>query len=197
MSKEPTDKKLSMFYPRTKNGLLSDYPELKKVDIFTKVNKFELLFAWYFACKASPFMYEEDDRKRTELALIESHGKNADALKSTYSAGNYPEKLRIAIGEMRRFEIGPRIRAKMMTEKIMQNYELLVDVNIKTEFLNKDSEVDWTKKKAYIDACAVISRNMSTLINQAEGGFGITEKEDGDFIELNAEDLIEQFHDTH
>jgi len=197
MSKQPPNKQFSMFYPRTKNGLLSDYPELKRVEIFTKLNRFDLLFAWYFACKASPFAYEESDKIRTELSLVETYGKKADELRGAFMAGNFDDKLRVGIVEMRRFEIGPRIRAKMMTEKIMENYEKLIDVNLKSEFLNKDGEVDWTKKKAYIDACSTISKSIPLLINQAEGGFGISEKEEGDFIEINAEDLIEQFHDNN
>lgn len=195
---EIINKTYSMFYPKTKAGILVDYPELKKHEIFTKINKFELLFAWYFACKASPFDYEEDVREKTILALRESFGdKKAVKLKETFLAGNFSEKLRAAIVEMRKFQIGPRIRAKIMTEKIMSNYEKLIDIDVDTEFKGKEGEgEDWTKKKAYIDSCAKISLTIPMLINQAEGGFGVTEIEEGETVEIEAQDLIDIFHES-
>jgi len=197
MIKTEDTKKLSMFYPKSKQGLLNDYPELKKIDVFKKVNKSELLFVWFYACKASPFAGEELDRVRIEKSVLEAFGqRTADKLRGSYIAGNYSEKIRNAINEMRKFEFGPRVRAKMMIEKIMGNYESLVDIDPETEFKDKDQEEDWTKKKAYIDSCAKISSVLPTLINQAEGGFGITEKEGGDEVVIDNDDLMDEFHEN-
>lgn len=187
-------KRLSMFYPETKKGILLDYPELAKRDAFRNLSRSEALFVWYYACKASPFKYEEDDKEKIELSLEQSFGKKADAVRNTYIAGNFSEKVKTAIAEMRTFEIGPRIRSKMMIEKIMSNYEKLVDVNVSMDFLNKDGETDWTKKKAYIDSCSTISKTLPALISQSEGGFGISEKEDADILEISSSELIESFH---
>ena len=194
---EEQGKRYSMFYPKTKRGLLSDYPELKKIESFSKLSRAELLFVWYYACKASPFYGEENDEVRVKKALKESFGKTAGLdITSRYVAGNFVDKIRTAITEISRFEPGPRIRAKMMVEKILANYEKLIDVNVngKVEFTNKDGEIDWSKKKAYIDACNTVSKALPTLITQSEGGFGITEVEEGETIELNSEDLIDVFH---
>ena len=38
---------------------------------------------------------------------------------------------------------------------------------------------------------------MGTLVSQAEGDFGVTEVDEGDVGELDAEDLIEQFHESN
>lgn len=191
-------KKLSMFYPKTKKGLLIDYPELKKIEAFVGMNKNELLFSWYYGCKSSPFDYEEDSKVKAEKSFIEAFGsKQKEGLESSYIAGNFPEKVRVAITEMQKFEIGPRVRSKIMIEKIMTNYEQLVDIDVKTEFKDKDDEEDWSKKKAYIDSCAKISSTLPTLINQAEGGFGITEKEEGDVKELDSSSIIDTFHENN
>jgi hypothetical protein len=187
-------KKLSMFYPSTKKGILLDYPELAKRDSFRTLSRSEILFVWYYACKSSPFNKEEDDKIKIEASLVQAFGKKAKAVRSTYMAGNMGEKVKTAITEMRTFEIGPRIRAKLMVEKIMSNYEKLVDVNLEEDFKNKDGEIDWTKKKAYIDASSTISKTLPALIGQSEGGFGISEKEDGDILEISSADLIETFH---
>jgi len=196
MTKEEI-RKLSMFYPKTKRGLLVDYPELEKIDVFRSMNKQELLFAWYFGCRSSPFEREEDIKIKVEKCLVESYGERlSETLKGKYIAGNFPDKLREGIAQMQKFQIGPRVRSKMMVEKIMSNYAKLIEIDVKTEFLNKDKEEDWTKKKAYIDSCAKISATLPILINQSEGGFGIIEKEDGEVIELESENLIDEFHAT-
>ena len=176
-------KNFSMFYPRTKNGLLYDYPELRKIESFEKLNRTEMLFVWFYACKASPFSYEEDEKVKIEEALKASYGRSYRGVFSKYVVGDFPEKTRAAIADMRKFEVGPRVKAKMMVEKIMQNYEEIIDVDVRAEFINKDGDVDWTKKKAYVDACATIATKLPMLIGQAEGSFGISVKEEGDTSE--------------
>jgi len=196
MEKEERIKSLSMFYPKTKSGILSDYPELRKIDVFQRLSPVEILFVWYFACKSSPFMHEDDAEERMKLAINESFGKKAPEVMGAFVAGRYSEKIRSAILEMQKFEIGPRIRAKLMIEKIMKNYEELIDIDVDTEFKDKDQEEDWTKKKAYIDSCAKISSVIPMLITQSEGSFGLTEKEAGKEVTINSDDLIEKFHQT-
>ena len=124
MSTEKVDiRRLSMFYPKTRKGLSVDYPELSKVAAFKNLNKHQLLFVWYYACKASPFYREEDYSVKAEQSLIESHGvKAAEGLMGKFKSGSFPEVIRVAIAEMSKFEVGPRIQAKLMVEKIMNNY---------------------------------------------------------------------------
>jgi len=193
----PEKKEYSMFYPKSKLGLKSDYPELASNPIFESLSNNEMLYVWYYACKASPFSKEDDLRLRADKSVMEAFGPNkGPQVRTAYLAGNYSEKVRAAIIEMTKFQIGPRIRAKLMIEKIIGNYEELIDINTKSEFINKDGDVDWTKKKAYIDACATVSKNLGNLINQAEGSFGVQEKEEGDVIEIDSQDLIDSFHET-
>ncbi len=197
IKKEVVDR-LSMFTPKSNQSLRSDYPELNKNKAFIGLNKNEMFFCWYFACKSSPLIREEDPRKRAEAAIYFSYPKDKrDQIARAYSSGNFPEKLKIAIDEMRKYEPGPRIRAKMMVEKIMQNYEKIISIEIdgNTEFKNKDGEVDWAKKKSYIDTCSVVAKNLSLLISQSEGSFGITEEKDGEsYNEYDDGSLIEEFH---
>lgn len=190
-------KQLSMFYPKTKKGLLLDYPEIEKMEVFRIISKLELLFVWYFACKSSPFYKEEDRRIRAEKSLIEAFGLNkAEQLKSVYMAGNFSEKIRNAVKEMEAFEIGPRIKAKIMVEKVMDNFMKLVDTDVETAFKNKEKEEDFVKRKSYVDASAKIIEKLPTLINQAERGFGISEKEEGEVVEIDSEELIDKFLTT-
>jgi len=192
---EEVDKKYSMFYPKTKSSLLMDYPELAKIETFKKLGKEHMLFVWYMGCKSSPFYNEENPRVKREKCMTEAYTHQAlERNKEKFLAGDFPEKIRIAIHEMTRFEVGPRMRAKKMIETIMGNYEGLIDIDIKKEFITEKGEVDWTKKKAYIDACSTVSKVLPNLINQAEGGFSLSETEDGKEIDLSSEDLVDKFH---
>ena len=192
---EELEKKYSMFYPKTKSSLLMDYPELAKIEIFKKLGKEDMLFVWYMGCKSSPFYNEEIPRKKREKCMTEAYSHQAlQRNKEKFLAGDFPEKIRLAIHEMTRFEVGPRMRAKKMVETIMGNYEGLIDIDIKKEFITEKGEVDWSKKKAYIDACSTVSRALPTLISQAEGGFSLSETEDGKEIDLSSEDLVDKFH---
>jgi len=192
---EEVDKKYSMFYPKTKSSLLMDYPELAKIETFKKLGKEDMLFVWYMGCKSSPFYNEENPRVKREKCMTEAYTHQAlERNKEKFLAGDFPEKIRIAIHEMTRFEVGPRMRAKKMIETIMGNYEGLIDIDIKKEFITEKGEVDWTKKKAYIDACSTVSKVLPNLINQAEGGFSLSETEDGKEIDLSSEDLVDKFH---
>ncbi len=192
--KDKEIKMYSMFYPKNKRSFKSDYPELLKNHIFKDLSNAEMLFVWYFACEASPFYKEYDDSVRCKYSLVESFGKRADVVFTAYNAGKYPEKVRSAINEMRSYKIGPRVRSKMMVEKIMKNYEYLVDIDPSKEFKDENQEEDWSKKKAYIDACANISKTLPNLISQAEGSFGIVEDKGGDEIEIESSSLIDEFH---
>lgn len=190
----------SLFNPQTVRGLKYDYPELSKVEEFKSLNTNDLLFVWYFACEVSPLMKEHPaDSKRVKEALKEAYKNKAvdSSKRANFEALNFPEKIKTAINKMSSYRVGPRIRAKLMVEKIMKTYEDIVDVDVKTYFLSKEGEVDFTKKKAYVDATSTISKNMPTLISQLESGFGVSEESSSDGIMISEESLLEDFHETN
>ena len=194
MKDNQKEKMYSMFYPKNVKTFKTDYPELLKNQKYSGLSNNEMLFVWYFACEASPFSKEDNDKVRCEMSVNEAFGRKAEELMSVYLNGNYKEEVRGAINEMKSYRIGPRVRSKLMIEKIMANYEKMVDIDPSKEFINEDSDgTDWSKKKAYIDACANISKTLPNLISQAEGGFGVSEKEAGKEIEIDSASLIDKF----
>jgi len=175
-----TEGQYSMFYPNSKRELHKEFPELLDIPGFKSLNRSEQLFVWYLGCKASPYYDMDDINERVKKCVEEAFGNQIQPdVKKRYLAGNISDKLKTAVKYMTNFELSVRVRSKKMIEKILSNYETLVNVDVKTgtEFKNKDGEVDWTKKKAYIDSMKVVSQNLPTLIKQAEGSFGITEEE--------------------
>lgn len=192
----------SIFKPKSTRGLFVDYPELRTHEEFSKLTNDEMLFVWYYACEASPLYKISNDRKRVEEAIDNSFLKNgkkkiSDREANDYKAGKFPAKISAAIKKMVAFKVGPRVRAKMLIEQSMNHIEeiLNVDLSDKTQFLNKDGEVDWSKKKAFVDTIAKSNEIFPTLVKQLEGGFAISEEKKGGSAMLDGESLMDDYHE--
>lgn len=196
----PNYLKYSLFNPRSARSLKEDYPELLKIKELKSLSRHELLFVWYYACKASPFYNKENDRERVINSIKFSYGTSLSmAEKNRLIDGNFKEHIKLAIAKMRKYEPGPRIRAKKMIDNMLTNWEKLIDINVNDEnqFTDKDGAVDWSKKKAYIDASAKVSESLPKIIVLAEGGFGVADdnSEIDDVIIHGGGSLIDKFHD--
>jgi len=112
--------------------------------------------------------------------------------------GRINDKLLAAINQMEKFRVGPRIRAKRMTEKAFDNIEKILDIDAgdRANFLNKDGEPDFTKKKAYVDTVEKGLKIMPSLIESLEGGYRLVqEDEDEDEGSINdGGSAIDRFH---
>lgn len=177
------DSRYSMFYPKTKDGLLNDYPQLAKVKEFYDLRKEELLFVWYFFCKASPY-YNIDDRfERAEKSVKKAFGSKTIET-AQYNKCNFPDKISLAGEKMKLYEPGPRIRAKKLIEKIISDYEKMIgstDVDDDENWKNSAGDIDMAKKKNYIELTKTVSTALTGLISQSEEGFGVSEIIDEDF----------------
>jgi len=165
-----------IFFPNSKRQLSLDYPELYENEDFRKLNRNEQLFVWYYACKASPYHDLDDIDERLNLCIFASFGSKIDKnIKAKYMAEKFPEKIQKGLDFMSKFEPSLRIRAKILTDKMLINIEKLIDVDVDDadEFKNKDGEMDWSKKKAYIDSCEKATKMLPELIRQAEESYGV------------------------
>jgi hypothetical protein len=195
----------SVFKPKSTRMLYEDYPELAKIKLFKDLNRFDLLFVWYYACEASPFFKISDNKTRVEecfkLTYFSGGNKKLDQkAKERYLACRFPEKIENAIEIMKNFRIGPRVRAKMIVEKAFENIEKILDIDASDEkqFLNKDNEVDYSKKKAYVDTAAKAIEILPKLITQIEESFGISDRK-GSENQLEeafeGESIADMFHE--
>jgi hypothetical protein len=173
----------SICMPKSTNAIFTDYPDLKAVPEFRSLSNVDMLYVWYFACEASPFYRIRSDEKRTQLSLEQSYFKFAkdefDKKKiANMKSGYMGEKIEEAVLRMRKFRIGPRVRAAMITEKILDNFEhiLKIDASDKTNFMNKDGELDYSKYKAYIDSASKALNDLPELIAKMETGFNVVRK---------------------
>lgn len=205
MAESEDNRKYSLFYPTSKNNLFSDYPELKKNKVFQELNKSQLLFVWFYANESSPFFKIEDRRERVKESIKNSFnaGDKRNKLRSSdhekFLNGNFGKNIDNGIQEMLKYKQSVRTLAKKMVETTLKNYLAIIDVDVTDETFNdKDGEMDFSKKKAYVDASATIIKNLDGLIEKAEQGFGIVETaEDVGAGKDNDDDnsFADQFHE--
>jgi hypothetical protein len=195
----------SIFNPKSARVLYEDYPELREYKQFKGLAIHELLFVWFYACQASPLYPIMDKRKRCEEAMKKSYLTNPSRPKidgrdkESFLAGKFTTRIQAAIEVMSKFRIGPRVRAKMVAEKTFNNYAKIVDVDASddSKFLNKDGEVDYAKKKSFVDLSAKVIELLPTLIEQLEGTFGVGHKKETESLDegFDGESFMDSFHE--
>lgn len=174
-----------LFMPRSKRGLLADYPELKKYDEFTSISNTQMLFVWCYACKGGPYFHQNiSDKVLIEKAASAARMRFSDPqLEQNFMSGKFPHKLRAAIEVMKTFSPTVRLKSKEILEKAIGNIESIISIDLdkngdSVHFLDKDGNSDWSKKKAYIDSAVKVNTQLSGMIDQAERGFGVTDSQD-------------------
>ena len=192
----------SIFKPKSKKGIFNDYPELRSFEAFRTLDNNSMLFVWYFACESSPFHETEDDRERVKLSIKESYykkgikalsDKDAEKMKS----GMFSSKITVAIDEMKKFKVGPRVQALMMVQKGFDNLSKIIDVDVSDSsmFIDKDGEIDFAKKKSYVDSVGKAIDLIPKMINQIEGRFGLTEDKANGQTTFEGESFMDSYHE--
>jgi len=174
-----------LFMPRSKRGLLADYPELKKHEEFLALNNTQLLFVWCYACKGGPYFHENISEEELLTRCIKVSRYKFDDAKAerTFMSGKFPHKLRAAVEVMKTFEPTVRFRAKKILERAIKNIEKIISIDLGQDgesihFLDKDGNAEWSKKKIYIDSAIRANSELPKMIEQAERGYGITDSKD-------------------
>lgn len=166
--------KMYMFRP-TDRDLRIEYPELSKVREFSELNTKELKFVWYYANRTSPYYTATKGDRTKILGCIKNSFGNSLKEKNTgeynkYVSGNFPQKIRIAIDKMERFNPTARLRAKMAVEKIFDNIESSVDID---EDVKEKMRDDLELRKKYVELSIKVSENIPNIVAQMEESFGI------------------------
>jgi len=194
-SEEPEENKhkYSIFWPKSASSLTTDYPELKKILEPYSTQRNEVLFAWFYACKASPIIWMNEETRIKKSLHYAYRGKMGAEQMGRFMSGDFGPKVINLVKIMQTFEPGPRIRAKMMVEKIMTNLEAMVDEEVTSEtFVGEDGKTDFSKKKAYVETQQKIASSLDGVVRQLEGGFSVEKVSDsGDELES----FMDDWHD--
>lgn len=202
--REITVSKFSVFAPRSARTLYEDYPELKEYnDVFKALSTNDLLFVWYYANETSPLYNILNPYKRADECIKLTYSKGLKKIEPSFKEAllnaKFPDNMKRAIDVMSKFRVGPRLRAKIVAEKIFENLERILDIDASddTNFTNKEGDVDWAKKKAYMDTSAKAIDIMPTLIKQIESSFSVTDKKKTDNSDEGDDDqsYMDTFHE--
>lgn len=186
----------SLFYPSSKREITADYPELLKYQEFKGMPSKDLVFVWYYGCKASPFYPIDDERKRIEKCLEKAFPDEKERRKNwDRFFDGFETKIRNAVDRMESFEPNARVRMKQMTEKMFENMQRVLQINaddINEEFMDKDGYVDWAKKKSYIDSVSKANEALPHILKNLESSFGVVEDEDDENEEFYDGSLMDE-----
>lgn len=203
--------KYTMFIPQSRRKLSSDYPELKDYPEISELNRGEQIFTYLLGCEASPLYEDYLDAEKKDAVMKKAAELSfrgplmPTEIKEMIKKGRLNATYNKAVERWESFDLKPRIRSKKMLEKIINNLENIVDVDVNgVEFyeLDKDGSptknVDWDKKKKYADMAINIAKNIDSIQRQAQGGFGIVDlEEDTDKITEEGQSLIDLIHEQN
>lgn len=193
----------SLFLPITDKDLKRQYPELGNQPEFLGITSAELKFVWGYSNRSSPFVLDEnlDDVARVKAVYEYAFSKLPDEnRKKEYYSFNFPDKIKTAMDKMQTYHPTIRARSKNIIQKILENYEKMVDVDL-DDFVETmvDAEtgqilkkINWTGRNNYVTSAAKISDTLPQLIKQVEEGFGIIE-DNADGV-AGAKKAIQRFH---
>lgn len=187
----------SVFKPRSSRSMFVDYPELRKFRAFDGLREDDILFVWFFACESSPLNTAKKDlthQEKVEKAVKLSYNRREGMSKITkIEVGNmiderFPPKISAAIEQMEKFRVGPRIRAKQMTENAFNNLEKILNIDV-------SEEEDMTKQKAYVDIVEKGLKIMPKIVESIEGGYRLTEEKEDEELSIEGISPIDSYHD--
>jgi hypothetical protein len=171
------------------------YPEINENKKFKDLTGEEVLFVWYYANASSPIDPELPDKTRAVSAASESV-KDKDK-RQQFSNLQFPEKVKEAIEEMKKFNPDVRLVAKRIIQNSFNTLEKMSKTNIEDfqheavdEEGNTIVKIDWSGRKQFVDTVAKIVDTMPTLISQMEQGFGMVDSKGNDTYEK----LIDKYH---
>jgi len=158
----------------TPNEYKDKYPELDERSETRHLRGIELIWCWYYGSKESPYkIYKHNEKCRmcTELVFDtiktdEFYEENKIQLLRDGVISD--QKWYVAIDFFKSINTDKRVDAKLMVEKIYEDYKTIVDEGIEG-FRNKDDDIDYTK---YSNTMKMIKNELPELINTIEKGYG-------------------------
>jgi len=180
-----------IFAPTKKMNLLADYPELLKYDAFGRVSQRQLVYVWCYACKGSPAVIrglDESEKQRFAFNMAYDGAERTDEAKKMLS-GKYDDNVRLAIMEMGRFELGPRVKARLLAEISLSNISAALGSDNSTILGNP--LVKPSDKKAILEMIDKGADIIEKLNRVFEGGsYGVVRSDEFEFKEGEIQELI-------
>lgn len=197
---------LLLFAPKSLRGLKFDYPELAQIPVLKDLRPAEILFVWYYACKSSPYYNWKGNEQDVIKKCMDAAGlyvgdgpKNANFL-----SGNFPYNIKESIPIMNNFEPNLRILLKQDAAEAILDLRKMTSLQLDgdgnhDQFLNKDKEVDFNKKKVYMSMYEKREEMIPILLKKAEYGLVDSKesKAESKNMSSSGKTYAEEYHENH
>lgn len=156
--------------------LRKEYPELGRIEEFKILKTWQMYFVWLYASPCSEYAKTEmpESSRRNRSVKRAMWDVNKDRLRDgisnqdfdNYLRGNFSEEVNSAIRRMEMFNPNARFKARLMAEKILDDFMY---------FLNRNPEeiTDTDERKKYVDMCVKIHEELPAVIKNVEEGYGV------------------------
>ena len=151
------------------------YPELNRTKEFQPIPPYDLAFVWWVAYPGSPLVMDYEGKLKDRFAKAafrvwgDKRRGNADAV--SYKQGIFNEKMKAAMNRMSKIEFDTRRRCSQMVDKMLSDFETVVNKGIKDpSYYNADGQMDLAK---YTTSMNAIKKQLPDIIKTKEEGFGI------------------------
>ena len=175
----------SLFQPSNKGNLLSDFPELRKVQSFMDIdNPRKMLFVWYYACKVSPARDILDDTDRIKFAMAKAwDGRVPKEIEGPYLKRAWGDEIAQAIADMSAYEPELRIRLKITCAQHIEILEGLIS--------QKPKDGEWGNMLEYLKVVQQSLATVKEFMPLAEGkALGVTAVTDAEQDDSTIFDLV-------
>lgn len=166
------ERKYSLFMPTDKGDLMLDYPELRSVPSFKPLQSKpkDMLFVWYYACKASPGI-DLHGVDRITFAVKAAFGERvAKDLLTRYQNKQWSSEVDAAIADMRRYEPSVRIQNKIHATRLLRNLNFISSIDFEL-----DPPVGWDDKRKAIAAIKEAAELIPVIQKLVEGDLGVVD----------------------
>ena len=206
MTEEEQDDVYMLFAPKSGRGLRVDYPELNEYQEFQGLKSVDMLFVWWFSCKSSPYFdLRKPEREIVQMCIEKSKmWFDDDGKKERFLAQNFPEKISAAIALMKTFQPSVRTLGRLSAVRSLNNIRKLTSLQLDKDgnhnlFKNKDDEWDFKKRNDYMKMIISKEKEIDSIIEKAERGYGLTKLTAEQSKDLDDGDLtfLESFHENH
>lgn len=164
--------KTFVFIPADGKDMRTEYPELRSIDAFASLSNNELIFVWLVGNRTSPLYLGDSKNRKDSIRKALDWSKLTEhfqpAVLSEFINEQFPTKIQSAINKMTSFNPSVRMKAKMMTEKMLGNLSKMVDVS--EEEL---SDMTLQEKSSYAGLVKTITNSLDELIVANEDAYGV------------------------
>mgnify|MGYP006921326599 CR=1 FL=1 len=162
-------KKYVIFALKSNRELKREYPELSDYEEFKSLENRELVFVWAWACRTSPFLELDEEKRLVPCIEWAFPGKQQrEAKMNDYANMKFPDHIKGAIRRMERFDPGLRVQMAADNMHLLKQCQQAIRQDIKG--------ADPEQIEDYMKTAALARKIMADIQKDIErGNLGVEE----------------------